>query len=542
MAGKIRHLLHRDGRYYARRVVPKELRILVGKNELRTPLGPDRRRAIAMLPSALVIINATIDHAQRKLDARGPTGEARKRAGLQAMTPSEMARAHYAQRLALDEVHRNSGPQWASVSINDGYVRYLRSVLSGRSSDEEIQLVLGEILGSFQLRGNLVAKSGSPEWRAVTRALAGAELAALERVVERDEGLSPQQQIHPTHLEPESVDTDTPFTPPISLMGLLEDHIRQLEQSGRGRAARAAWPRIFESLLAFLKQHRALKGVDVGTADNANLLSPEEVIAWRDEALGRLKAKTVKDVWLAALKAVLQHAVEDRRIGANPARDVKVRGVSPVKVRAQGYTDEEALRVLAAALSYSRAERSNPATTESEPVAAAKRWAPWLCAVTGARVGEILQLRKSDISNDAGIDYIHITPEAGTVKNRAFRDIPIHPQLIEQGFLDFVAGSNDGPLFFSAEANLDKLPARTVAGRVSTWLRKAGLVPAGVSPSHGWRHRFSTLSTELGIDPKVQNAIQGHAGTTAADHYGEVTLRAKKAAIDRFPRYEIDLD
>ena len=35
MAGKVRHLLLRDGRYYARRIVPKEFREFIQKNEVR---------------------------------------------------------------------------------------------------------------------------------------------------------------------------------------------------------------------------------------------------------------------------------------------------------------------------------------------------------------------------------------------------------------------------------------------------------------------------------------------------------------------------
>lgn len=46
MAGKIRHLLYRDGRYYARRIVPQELRAVIGRNEVREPLGADKRRAM----------------------------------------------------------------------------------------------------------------------------------------------------------------------------------------------------------------------------------------------------------------------------------------------------------------------------------------------------------------------------------------------------------------------------------------------------------------------------------------------------------------
>ncbi|MEH6738605.1 MAG: DUF6538 domain-containing protein [Sulfitobacter sp.] len=53
MTGKIRHLVNRSVRYHARLVVPKDLREVLGKTELRVPLGGDYRQALKLLPSAV---------------------------------------------------------------------------------------------------------------------------------------------------------------------------------------------------------------------------------------------------------------------------------------------------------------------------------------------------------------------------------------------------------------------------------------------------------------------------------------------------------
>ena len=53
MAGAEQYLLNRDDRFFARLVVPKNLRAAVGKSELRAPLGPDRSTAMKMLPGAV---------------------------------------------------------------------------------------------------------------------------------------------------------------------------------------------------------------------------------------------------------------------------------------------------------------------------------------------------------------------------------------------------------------------------------------------------------------------------------------------------------
>jgi integrase len=541
LAGKIRYLLYVDGRYYARRVVPAELRKILGKRELQEPLGADRRKALEQLPVALVRINAKFDHARAVMAAGEEQLSAERFVKSAPLPPAELAAVHYQERLALDLAYRQAGPSWASIGIDDVYVRDLRLTLAGRLSNAEIDRLIGDVLDRYRRRGNVVATPGSAEWREIAQVVAGAELEALERSVERDEGADPATQSHPPHLAPRKIEMDPTFEPKehVSLRGLLEDHLRALEREGRGRAGRKAWPRIFDDLVEFLANHRGLKGNARRLADDAHRLTGVELTIWRDKKLETLASKTVKDVWMAAVKAALGRAVEDHKLEDNPAAKVKVRSAPRTVIRPKGYTDSEAAAVLRAARHYAPTDRDNPQTMESTHIASAKRWGPWLCAFTGARIGEIMQIRKSEVLQEGEIHFVRLTPEAGSVKSRIFRDVPLHPQLIEEGFLKFVAQSVEEPLFYAADADLEKRPAQVSSGRVSTWLKEAKLTPDGVQPNHAWRHRFKTTSRDLGLDPRVVEAIQGHAGRTAADNYGEVSLKAKAAAIAKLPPYEV---
>jgi hypothetical protein len=59
---------------------------------------------------------------------------------------------------------------------------------------------------------------------------------------------------------------------------------------------------------------------------------------------------------------------------------------------------------------------------------AARRWVPWLCAYTGARVNEITQMRSRDVMIVDGLDCVRITPEAApsrTPRSASFRSIRI---------------------------------------------------------------------------------------------------------------------
>jgi hypothetical protein len=66
MAGKVRYLIQRDGRYHARIVVPAPLRKWVGKVELSAALGPDRKKAIRELPKVIAGFQEEIAAAARR--------------------------------------------------------------------------------------------------------------------------------------------------------------------------------------------------------------------------------------------------------------------------------------------------------------------------------------------------------------------------------------------------------------------------------------------------------------------------------------------
>ncbi|MEO9298975.1 hypothetical protein ABFY71_13330 [Devosia sp. RY10] len=88
----------------------------------------------------MITINARLDHARHVLAAGQGTEAAKAVARAAPMTPSEMARAHYNEQLALDDALRNSGPSWANVGINDSYVADLRAAASGSLHDEQVKL------------------------------------------------------------------------------------------------------------------------------------------------------------------------------------------------------------------------------------------------------------------------------------------------------------------------------------------------------------------------------------------------------------------
>ncbi|MCX5580274.1 DUF6538 domain-containing protein [Kaistia terrae] len=317
----------------------------------------------------------------------------------------------------------------------------------------------------------------------------------------------------------------------LSVTDLIDGHLAILKAGGQGAAAEKRWRPIVAKFVAFLKH------------DDATRVTKSDLIAWKDYRLlveGR-SPKTVRDSDLAALRACFQWAVDNVKLPFNPVEGVKVKLAKGVRTRGKGFTDEEALNILKAANEYRRPDQ------EYEETAAAKRWAPWLCAFTGARIAEICQLRQEDFSERDGVPVIRINPEAGSVKSGHYRDIPLHPQLVELGLLAFVAASKAGPLFHRTKPRSAPRkglppspkvnPANAVAASVGEWVNGLGVIAGKVAPNHGWRHRFKTVCIEVGIQPRIADAIQDHAARTAGEAYGDVTLKAKYEAIKTLPKY-----
>lgn len=273
--------------------------------------------------------------------------------------------------------------------------------------------------------------------------------------------------------------------------------------------------------------------------DDAARLTPENVVGFKDHRLSSthpktkkpISAKTVKDSDLAGLKTVFGWAVTNRRMASNPATGITIKLGKPKKLRSKGFTEEEAAALLRAARAYRNQE-------ETPKTAAAKRWVPWLCAYTGARVGELAQLRKQDLRQEAGHWVIHITPEAGTVKTDEARDVVLHQVLVDEGFVQFVKDAPSGHLFLRIGKEGEvRGPLRGLKNRLAEFARET-VKDLRVMPNHGWRHRFKTVARSVGIDSRIVDATQGHAPRTAGDDYGDVTVAAMALAMGKFPRID----
>ena len=311
----------------------------------------------------------------------------------------------------------------------------------------------------------------------------------------------------------------------VSIMNIFDGYVAERQPAA---ATVKAWRRFLRHLSEFLDSKPA-----------ANV-TPDDIIRWKDHLLREPKrdghprsAKTVRETYLAAAKAVFGWATENRKVAENPVTGITVRSGKRVKVRERAFTNDEAEIILRATL--------EPAPRRlTRGMALARRWVPWLCAYSGARVNEVTQLRKQDIFKRDGIWVMNITPEAGSVKNDEARLVPLHSHLLDQGFVALVEGSQDGPLFYdpaNSRGGSEGNPQyKKVGERLASWVRSLGVSDPNVAPNHGWRHRFKTVARSVGMDPEARNVIPGHALDTEGARYGDWPIPQLSTEVERLPR------
>jgi integrase len=281
----------------------------------------------------------------------------------------------------------------------------------------------------------------------------------------------------------------------------------------------------------------AIEGLRRFAGSDVTKLTPRKMIQWRDKLLeSGLDPITVRDVYLACVRAVLNCAKSNLRIDVNAAAGIHVQVPRKPKLREREFTDTEARMILAATLK----EVDSRISAEH---AAARRWVPWICAYTGARVNEITQMRGKDIRREKGVWVLEITPDAGSTKSGETRLVPIHEHLVDQGFLEFAAGKV-GPLFYNPSRGRGASAAHPLYVRIgqklAEWVRGLGITDKNVSPNHGWRHYFRTMARRAEMHEQYIDAIEGHAPGSVGRGYGSFPADVLATEMRRIPRLCFD--
>lgn len=525
------HLYLRGQSYIYRRAVPSDVRAAFGgRREVQKSLGTTSlAEARHLMNDQQRLFEQTLSNARGVIS---PIEKIHRQVALPSVQDMEIAVRHW---LAGRIERERNAIAVKTVDDEDVYLADVRLQQLQWDSAAERGPINPHISTQWIAEGlaeerGWDLKPNTSAYRSLLRLISRAQFEAAERIRQELEGETVRaldQRFSPEHYLSDASRPVAGTPKDASLKGLLGGFMAERKPAS---ATVKSYTRQFNAFCDFIGH------------DSAAAISPEDIIRWKEELQQRksprgdpLSAKTIGDTYLAVLKAVFSWGVENHKLTSNPAEKVRMRAGRMAKLREKGLTDEEALKILKATL-------GDPSGRLSPERADAKRWVPWLCAFTGARVNEMTQLRAEDVFQIEGIWAVRITPEAGSVKSYEAREVALHPQVIDQGFLKFIEGKA-GPLFYNPKrhrgGSAGNPQTKKVGEFLARWVRDLGVDDPNVQPNHGWRHRFATLARRHGIAEEIRYAILGHVRADEGFQYGEKSIVACAREIAKLPRYEL---
>lgn len=235
----------------------------------------------------------------------------------------------------------------------------------------------------------------------------------------------------------------------------------------------------------------------------------------------RMAPNTLRS-YLANLAAVLNYAVDKGYCERNPAK-----GLAPAKrnsVKRRAFSRDELGKLFGSLEQERRVD---------DP----KFWVPALLLFTGARANEMAQLRTSDVKEIDGVAYLDLTlfDDQGVRVNdkrlkteHSERCVPVHPELIAAGFLEFVDRQRDAgevqlfPTLKPRKPRKEGDHPHDYSHEFTKWfgrhMDRIGMPDPGLV-LHSMRHGFRNAGRRV-VAPEVLDALGGWATPGVGAQYG----------------------
>jgi integrase len=216
--------------------------------------------------------------------------------------------------------------------------------------------------------------------------------------------------------------------------------------------------------------------------------------------LDRVLSDKSVNLHLQYLSGLLRWATLEEIIGGNPAEGLTLKKQKRESEERFAFGDDQLQRLLGGLwIDQTRSVR---------------RWVPLIALWTGMRQEEICQLRHCDVVKRNDIHCIVITGEAGSVKSTsAERIVPIHPWLIDKGFLTEVWRSEKAMAQERLWPELRKTKLGRYSNAVCKWFgrykRKKGFTDSRYC-FHSLRHTFINAMKQSEVPEPIIRQLVGH--------------------------------
>lgn len=536
------NLKRRGAVYYARQVVPVDLREAIGTRELVRSLGTkDRRTANAKKLSVLSHWHRRFEDLRRRRD----------------MTEADFANAtweQYASELHTDGVERALPESTRGGSIRQHHLRALREHL-GRGET----VLVHWAADSFIERQRLSVTKGSAQYRELCFRLMRAQIEALMRADERDAGNYAGMPADPIVTRPAA--SPEVAKPGERLMELFERYAKEnpkaisvatIMQARRdigtfvelvgsdfpvatlNKASVREWKTLLQSYPVRACDMTIFKGLTFKETieTNARLEKPKPVIT----------AKTVNR-YMANFGGFCNWLAAHDYIASNPFTDMYLL-VDKTKTNVRPFTAEEREVLFSSPLFTGCKNEMKWHVPGDYLIRDHRYWLPHVMMYSGARPAEIAQLLVDDVRQMHGVWVMDFTEDGDDEKSLktkgSHRVVPVHSKLIAMGFIERVErqkAAGERRVFPEAERNERGHIAAKFEKKFGVYLGKLGLKDGRGLTLYSFRHGWADAMRRAGFMNDEFSFLMGHQSGDAGQtmHYGSLpqgTLRKRVVLIE----------
>ncbi len=199
----------------------------------------------------------------------------------------------------------------------------------------------------------------------------------------------------------------------------------------------------------------------------------------------------------------------------------KLKGVNPLQNRSSVVKKKDSKRPTKTGAKRNKAFFSsqlenifNPKTYLNFRIAA-DYWCPLVMLFSGGRINEIAQLYCDDVLRYRNIDYIYIhakRPDMSIKNSASERFVPLHPTLIELGFIEYVKllkKAGIARVFYELPHSEVNGYGDAASGHFDTYLKSINEKEKG-KVTHAFRHLFADTLKQKGAHPDRLEELLGH--------------------------------
>lgn len=555
---RVPYLVKRGEIFYFRTAVPTELRNLFERDELKVSLRTRELRIATLRCRRFTVL---FDQLVSKAKSMPPLSSEEVRRLVQSYFHSRLIEANE----IVDELsYGPEGERAEAIAETDGEIDRFRKQIAGKKYDDiTIRRVRALLEGTQSENLSKVSDEFDALCNGILRAEAELVRVYVAKLMGRYEVTYPKDPLFAgvwTDALPPLPGTSNSASP--RTIGALVHEYCDVK-------TKSVWAAKTE-----IENRRGLQWFSeiVGVDREISSLSTQDIRDFRDVMIklpsnasksGEFDGMSLRDIainykgvsnlsissvrkYFANVRAFLGWAIDEEYLATMPGPNINPPTIKNSQDQRYPFSAQQLQGLFASPLyrgSLSSARRSKPGTII---VRDAHFWIPLIALFSGMRMGEIVQLRSTDIKSDDGVLYFDVvaSEEMKLKTESSARRIPVHPQLLGIGLSDFVnqrkSANPDLRLFHEIKKGQNGSYSHNFSKWFSRYL-KAVKIKTSKTTFHSFRHNFKDALVEGNVEDSRIMALMGHSDRSVTSKYGsKISVGVLNAEICKI-NYDLDL-